>query len=372
MALIPHRLRRFFWRTLFLALGLGCFAWLSFRMVTDFRTRRPLVRQAPATTLPAASVSPTLTAEQDEKAWEVQRAFAARQTVETGTDAEALEAIRLMGDLSTAAAVNTLEMIAADANWPAELRKEAIQSLRRIHTSRAARALENLLPHVVTDEELLTETYAALGDHPWNEIEDVFEPVLREGSTSTSTVRIAATEALSRSTAEALPTLHRLVESDSDADVRAAAAWAMSCVRADQTYGPALAELAKKEPEIMVRRRIYEALLVQTDNPAADMAPLIHAEQDISARVAGLNALGDSVGRSMDEKKMAVFDAEDVPELVRIAHSEETLNLRMRAVFALRRAGTAAALNALTQISKTHPTPQVARAAYNGAKTTAL
>jgi hypothetical protein len=59
------------------------------------------------------------------------------------------------------------------------------------------------------------------------------------------------------------------------------------------------------------------------------------------------------------------FNANIIPELTQIAVSPGSLNLRMRAVFALRRANTPAAREALTEISQT-PTQQIAAAARNG------
>jgi hypothetical protein len=51
-----------------------------------------------------------------------------------------------------------------------------------------------------------------------------------------------------------------------------------------------------------------------------------------------------------------------VPELLQIALEENSLNVRLRAVFALRRAETTGARTALAQISQV-PEPRVASAA---------
>ena len=94
---------------------------------------------------------------------------------------------------------------------------------------------------------------------------------------------------------------------------------------------------------------------------------MINSETDHSALVAGFNALGDAVGRgSVSQDVATTFDSQIVPELTQIALSDdESVNLRTRAVFALRRAGTDVAIQALAQISQTQ-TPMVARAANNG------
>jgi hypothetical protein len=60
-----------------------------------------------------------------------------------------------------------------------------------------------------------------------------------------------------------------------------------------------------------------------------------------------------------------VFDRKIVPELLKIATEPNTVNIQMRAVFALRRAQTPAAQSALVTISQSAPAP-VASAAQNG------
>jgi len=178
-------------------------------------------------------------------------------------------------------------------------------------------------------------------------------------------MRVVATESLAFSTKEAVPFLLGLAGADADTDVRASAAWAISAQVDDQHLGQTLTGLAEQETEAYVRRRLYEALLPQTDIPAERLLPMIEAEDDVAARVAGFNALGRAAGLRPGSAVAAAFDQQIVPELLQIATSENSLNIQMRAVFALRRAQTEAAQGALAAIARSAQ-PQVAIVAQNG------
>lgn len=346
--------------------GIGLW-WLATWGVCDLQSSRPVVRslralsKASATVAPAPTVPATVS-----PAWSVEQINEARTQLQEGTDEEALLAIRRLGSMECWASVQLLAGVAGDPQWPEDLRIEAVQALRTLHTSSSASALKQLYGKA-DSVALQVEIVTALGNEDYFEIAPLFERILN-AKDSPSDLRVATAEALAYSSPEALPTLRSLAAVDADADVRSAAAWAMSCIRSEQPYGKELAAMAKKEPEVMVRRRLYEALLMQADNTAVSLVPVISAETDLAARVAGLNALGDSVSRSMNADWASEFDARQVPDLKRIALSNETTNLRMRAVFALRRAGTPASMQALREITQSADEPHVARAAYNGSQ----
>jgi HEAT repeat protein len=181
-------------------------------------------------------------------------------------------------------------------------------------------------------------------------------------------MRVVATESLAFSTKEAVPFLLDLAGSDADTDVRASAAWAISAHIDDQYLGQTLTGLAEQETEADVRRRLYEAMLPQTDIPAERLLPMIKAEDDVAARVAGFNALGRAAGLQPGSAAATAFDQQIVPELIQIATSENSLNIQLRAVFALRRAQTAAAQDALGVIARSARS-EVAMAAQNGLQT---
>jgi HEAT repeat protein len=126
-----------------------------------------------------------------------------------------------------------------------------------------------------------------------------------------------------------------------------------------------LADLAERETDADVRRRLYEALLPQAGIPAERLLPIVEAENDIAARVAGFNAIGRVTHQQPASAVATAFDEKIVPALVQIATAPNSLNIQMRAVFALRRAQTTAAQAALATIANSAP-PQVATAARHG------
>lgn len=293
------------------------------------------------------------------------RVAAAAKLLEIGSDEDADAAIHLLGQLGGPEAISLLTSLGNDTAWPAELRQDAIEALGNIGTDEAKDLLLSMIG-TISNSTLRAQAITSLGHNPSDEAVQVLMKILNSHS-APAEVRSAAAEGLAQTTTDALPVLKDLVSADPDPDVRANAAWAISTIGTGQSLGPELAVMAKKEEEPNVRRRIYEALLAQSENPSESLLPTIKSETDPSAQVAGFNALGDAVGRGAVSPNVATtFDSEVVPELTQIALSDnQTVNLRTRAVFALRRAGTDAALIALNQISQTQ-TPMVARAAYNG------
>ncbi len=243
------------------------------------------------------------------------------------------------------------------------LRLKAATALGRIGSQSAADDLIlafNEFPEEDTHRHLLD----ALGHCPFPVIENTFRDYLADPEVPAE-LRSAAAEALSNSTGESLPMLQNLAATDADPEVREMAAWAISTREPGGQLGSELARMLVVEPEPDVRRRLYEGLLVQAENPADSLLPLIESEDDPAARVAAFNSAGDAVGRGSSAALAARFDSQMVPELEAVALGESSLNLRMRAVFALRRADTLPARNALSRISTT-PTPEIATAAANG------
>jgi HEAT repeat protein len=155
-----------------------------------------------------------------------------------------------------------------------------------------------------------------------------------------------------------------MAESDRDPEVREMSAWAIGAHSETGVMGAELTRMLRAEPEADVRRRLYEALSEQNDNSAATLLPLIQSETDVAARIAGFNALGEAIKAGASS---AEFDETIVPELTNVAVSNESLNVRMRAVFALRRADTLAAQQALEVIART-ANPKIALAARHGLK----
>ena len=301
----------------------------------------------------------------DANASRADRVDAAAKLLEIGSDEQVESAIEILASLGGSEAISLLSSLGRDANWPNKLRTQALDALGNIGTDEAKDTLLTLLG-CISDPSLRAKVVTILGHNPSNDAVQALTKILNSHDPSPE-VRAAAAEGLGQTTPAVLPVLKDLVASDPDPDVRANAAWAISTLGSGQSFGPDLASMAQREQDADVRRRIYEALLAQSDNQSGSLLPLINSETDHSALVAGFNALGDAVGRgSVSQDVATTFDSQIVPELTQIALSDdESVNLRTRAVFALRRAGTDVAIQALAQISQTQ-TPMVARAANNG------
>jgi HEAT repeat protein len=293
------------------------------------------------------------------------RTEAARLLIETGNTKEALLSVRALAAIGGDTNTDTLTTMMKDPSLSQQLRLEAALALGIVATPRAGDALIQAFT-IFPDPDIHEQLLGALGHFPFSQIEATVRQFVDNPNTP-SELRVAAVDSLSNSSPEALPFLKAKAASDRDPEVRAMSAWAISTFAENGTMGPELARMATAEPEADVRCRLYEALLVQDDNPAEKLLPLIRSETDIDARVAGFNAIGDAVNRGDSISLATMFDTQIIPELTKIALSRESLNIRMRSVFALRRADTAAAQQALLVISETS-TPQIAGAARNGLK----
>jgi hypothetical protein len=235
--------------------------------------------------------------------------------------------------------------------------------LGTIGTAEAQQVLTQNLRHT-TSHDLAGGILNSLGRFDFPAVADTFEQYVRAADTPSS-LRVAAVEALAESSADAAPFLLSLASQEENAEVRAAAAWAISNHQTVDELGSVLADLVDQEPSADVRRRLYEALLPQAEIPLEQLWLKVKSEEDLAARVAGYNTLGRGISQSPGSAWALAFDQEIVPELLRIATEPNSVNLQMRAVFALRRAQTSAAQTALGMIAQSQYT-SVAIAARNG------
>lgn len=330
------------------------------------------------------------------------------EALESGSDAEALRAIRGFAELGDESAFRVLMALAGDEAWPIDVRLAAVRVLmhsgdpnRAIRAVRclasadgrcvpflrdvmrsgeygfavrteAARALASLGgPEAATAlrEQLaaasgmgwrseLTECLARL---PYEEVSGDFQSLL-DPAIQAPEDRSMAAEALASSSEAALSLLESVATSDPDPEVRENATWAMSMVSDGSMPPNHLVSLIAAEADPDVRRRLYELSTVQREADAEILTGLLDSEEEPATRIAALNAIGMAIRTSGDLNAAARFDSQHVPELVRTAGSSRALNLRMRAVFALRRAATPAAQSALASLAS-NPTPQIAKAA---------
>lgn len=276
-------------------------------------------------------------------------------------------AIRGLSAIGGDEVTEKITAILEDDNQPEPVRIEAALGLGTIGTPAAGDALVQALGGTPSDD-LAIPLLDGLGRFDFPRVEATFTQVLEHPETPAA-LKIAALEALSNSSGGALPYLLNGAEHQANPELRAAAAWAISAQAEGPDCGSELIRLAGKEPEPDVRRRLYEAMLPQASVQADALLSKVQAEDDPAARVAGFNAIGAAIRRQPSSVAAGNFDREIAPELVRIATEPNSLNLQMRAVFALRRAGTPAAQDALARIVQSAP-PQVATAARHGLKAT--
>lgn len=278
-------------------------------------------------------------------------------------EAVARAAIRALGLSGGDDATRHVAEVLADAACPQALRIEAAVTLGAVQTTAAQLALTDAFARMPSGE-VASEILHGLGRYDFDRVAPVFRGCLA-ASADHGELRVAAVEALAKSSADAVPFLLEVARADADPEVRAGAAWAISTHQTAEHFGSHLTGMAESEPDADVRRRLYEAMIHQADTPAGRVMPLVLAEQDTAARIAGCNAIGASIGLDRASPAARDFDEKLVPELAGLATRPNTLNLQLRAVFALRRAGTPAAREALGRIANDAP-PQVATAARNG------
>lgn len=272
-------------------------------------------------------------------------------------------AIRALSAIGGEDIVARIASLLEDKQQKDLIRIEAAMGLGTIGTSSARDALLKSFGQTPS-RDLAEQILKSLGRFDFPTVADAFQGFIAT-SDAPRAMRVVAVEALVNSSSEAVPFLLQLAARDTASEVRASAAWAIIAHEAIPHLGPALTDLAQREPAVDVRRRLYEALLPQSEVPAERLLPIVQAEQDVAARVAGFNVVGNIAREDPASSIATTFDREMVPELVRIATAPNSLNIQMRAVFALRRAQTEAAQAALAVIASGAP-PQVATAARNG------
>jgi HEAT repeat protein len=272
-------------------------------------------------------------------------------------------AIRALGLIGGDEATGHVAEVLADDTCPQALRIEAAVTLGNIQTTAAQLALTDAFASMPSSD-VAVEILHGLGRYDFDRVAPVIRGCLAAPADH-GELRVAAVEALAKSSPDAVPFLLDVAGADADPEVRAGAAWAVSTHPTAEHFGSHLTGLAESEPEADVRRRLYEAMISQADTAADRVLPLVLAEQDTAARIAGCNAIGASIRHDRASPAAKDFDEQLVPELACLATRPNTLNLQLRAVFALRRAGTPAAREALGRIANDAP-PQVATAARNG------
>jgi HEAT repeat protein len=274
-----------------------------------------------------------------------------------------LGAIRGLAALGDDLAIARLRVLLCNGDAPLEYRIEIARCLGALDSPQALAALGAGF-EAAHDDDLAAVLLDSLGRQDFAATGGVFAELLADPQAGTE-LQANAADALAGSDAGALPLLAETAARHADAEVRAAAAWALGVNRDTGGYGPQLAAQLAAEPEAEVRRRLYEALVRQQEIPLAPVWTGAAQETDPAARIAAANALAAGLhGPSGTPADATRFDESLVPEMEGTATSPTSLNLRLRAVFALWRAGTPGAIAALYRIRDLEQ-PKVAAAAQH-------
>jgi HEAT repeat protein len=263
-------------------------------------------------------------------------------------------AVRGLAEQNTAEAASALIRMLSDANGNMDLRSEIASSLGSVDQPGVTEALAELA-RSAEDDDLTTAALNSLGGRDFGQTEGFFKQYLQTPGIS-SELRVSAVEALAQ--AQGDPTAFLLsMATDTDPDVRASAAWAMSATEATGNAGAQLLDLLSKETDPDVRLRLYQALRNQESFDTGAAMSLVERETDPSARVAGMDLLAQAVRDTPTPQLQSFFAQTAVPELKQIALGGQSYDDRQAAIIALTRARTPAALAALGELAQAQASP---------------
>jgi HEAT repeat protein len=246
-------------------------------------------------------------------------------------------------------AVNSLSGLLFNEQVPLSVRTEAALALGDMNLPGALDALTRAATEI-TDENVIENVLDGLGKRPFSETEQFFSSYLASEDVSAES-KVAAIEALGSAPGDVVPFLLKYLN-DPDADMRAAAAWALNTAGDTSDIGPQLTAALKQETDPNVRARIYQALENQSGEDLQAILPLVQNESDPAAQLAGLTYLAGTLRSSPSPEVADFFNQTAVPELKGTALSSDSAQNRLAAVIALGQAGTPAASGALQEIAR--------------------
>ena len=271
------------------------------------------------------------------------------------SDAIVQAAMRGLAQLGSPEAVTALTQLLNDPLRSSDLRSEAATGLGNITGPGAMEALAQAAM-ILGDEDLVTQVLNAIGGRDFSETQSFFQKYM--GSAVSSDLRVAAIESLWQAKGDPTAFLAGYI-SDSDAEVRASAAWAMSATDATGNAGPQLLASLQGEQDADVRRRLYQALGNQQSFDTGAALALVQRETDPTARVAGMDLLAKTLRDNPTPELQNFFDQTAAPALKNTALTGETSGERMAAVIALVRASTPSAMSALRDLAQQATDPRV-------------
>ena len=272
-------------------------------------------------------------------------------------------AIRGLAQLGSPEAVAALTQLLNDSLRSSDLRSAAALGLGEISQPAAMEALAQAAV-TIGDEDIVNQVLDAIGGRDFSETQAFYQKYM--GAAVSSDLRVAAIESLWQAKGDPSAFLAGYI-SDSDAEVRGSAAWAMSATDATGNSGPQLLASLQGEQDAEVRRRLYQALANQESFDTSTALALIQREADPAARVAGMDLLASSLRNNPTPEVQTFFDQTAAPALKNAALTGESSHERMAAVIALVRASTPSAISALQEVAQQATDPRIKASAAQAA-----
>ena len=270
-------------------------------------------------------------------------------------------AIRGLQGFSEDYAVEMLSDFVYSDDASERVKDEAILSLGGIQNQAAAKVLMDSYYAFLEagNNNFSTEIIAAVGQKDFSQTQAFFTDVLKNSGNDVSS-RLAVAEALENSDGQVSSILTSLLH-DSDSKVRAAAAWSLATATETGDISAELLVAVKRETDSEAKKRLYQALSNQENINTAEIIPSITAETDISTKIAGYNLVAIELYKK-DQQVQDWFVTQALPELKDTALNAATLNARLSAVIAIKKAGLAQTEQVLSEIAEASKDEKVVRA----------
>lgn len=276
-----------------------------------------------------------------------------------------LASVQSLGQHGTAAALSLLRDVLQDAKQTIDVRAEAALSAGATPLPEAFTMLRDALGHVA-DEAIASQIVRAIASRPFEESGSFLQTYLNTREVA-SDLKAEALKALGGVKGDTAGLLLNFAQNE-DAELRAAAVRGLGGDNAPSDVGDEIVALLATETDSLVRKRLYQALAHQQSFDLAAAWAQTESERDPAVRMAGLRLLADAVQQSRSADIGELFDSRAVPELKAMALNSESMDNRLAAVMALRRAGTDISVAALQQVATQTADPRVTEALEGFAK----
>lgn len=269
------------------------------------------------------------------------------------SEAVVLAAVRGLAGQDSPQALEALSRLLYDPTKLMSIRCEAAAALARMRQPGAMEALGRVAAQI-NDEAILSHLLDSAANRPISETGVFFRNYLQAPTVSTD-LKVTALENLGQSPGDVGSFLAEYL-GNPDAEIRQAAAWALSTADEPGALTDQLIPMLQNETDAEVRERLYQALANQENVDWQSILPALQQENDLNARLAGFDLLAGllrngTIANTASPQQLAYFDQTVVPELKNTALSG-TPFIRKRALIALNRAGTPAALEAVQAINQ--------------------